>query len=659
MRLDARALARALGAGTEPVIHTQLCRSQIERYRAALAGGEPLLVACTQEAPLFSELAGEDGGQVQFTNVRERAGWSDEGGDASAKIAALLAEAMVPIPPAPALTLRSEGRCLLYGDAEPALEAAKALAERLAVSVLLPPGSSAVPPSVRGFPILQGRLRRLGGHLGAFRAEVEDLAAPAPSSRGHLRFGASAREPTVLEADLVLDLSGGTPLLTAHEKRDGYLRPDPRDPAAVARALLEATALVGEFEKPRYVHFRAELCAHSRSRRTGCTRCLDLCPTGAITPAGDHVVIDPFTCAGCGSCAGVCPTGAAAYASPGANALLQRLSTLLGTFLRAGGEAPVLLVYEARHGDELIAWSARLGRGLPARVLPFAVGELAQLGLETLAGAFAYGASRALLLIPPRKSGEMAGLRASMGYLAALLGGLGHDAARLGELSTDDPDELEAALWSLERRPPMQAASYLPMGGNRALMRLALDHLHAHAPVPADLVPLPAGAPFGSIQLDQEGCTLCLACVGACPTGALLDNPDRPMLRFLEDACVQCGLCQSTCPERVIRLEPRLSFRPEAKSPRVLKEEEPATCLRCGKPFGTRSTIERVVSRLAQHHTMFQTGEEVDLIRMCDDCRVRAQLERRDNPLRLGERPRPRTSEDYLRARARANGGDG
>jgi ferredoxin len=165
---------------------------------------------------------------------------------------------------------------------------------------------------------------------------------------------------------------------------------------------------------------------------------------------------------------------------------------------------------------------------------------------------------------------------------------------------------------------------------------------------------MPAGAPFGTLQVDVAGCTLCLACVGACPTGALLDHPDKPMLRFLEDACVQCGLCRSTCPEQVIRLEPRLSFSAEARSPRTIKEEEPALCLRCGKPFGTRSSIERIVEKLAGKSWMFQTPEQVARIRMCDDCRVRSQLEAGDNPLAAGTRPVPRTSEDYLREREAA-----
>jgi hypothetical protein len=32
---------------------------ELEKFRAAAAGGEPLIVGCTQEAPLFSEVAGD------------------------------------------------------------------------------------------------------------------------------------------------------------------------------------------------------------------------------------------------------------------------------------------------------------------------------------------------------------------------------------------------------------------------------------------------------------------------------------------------------------------------------------------------------------------------------------------------------------------------
>jgi ferredoxin len=136
-------------------------------------------------------------------------------------------------------------------------------------------------------------------------------------------------------------------------------------------------------------------------------------------------------------------------------------------------------------------------------------------------------------------------------------------------------------------------------------------------------VALPAGAPFGKIEVNVQGCTLCLSCVSACPTGALGDDPERPMLRFTEDACVQCGLCQATCPEKVISLVPQLDFRAATAEPRVLKEEEPFCCIRCGKPFGTKSTIERVLAKLEGRHWMFKgSAQRLDVVRMCEDCRV-------------------------------------
>ena len=184
--------------------------------------------------------------------------------------------------------------------------------------------------------MVKGTIRSAKGHLGAFEIVVDDFAAAAPSSRGALAFG-PARDGAVSHCDIMLDLSGGAPLFTAHDLRDGYLRADPGDPAAVLRAVLKARDLVGTFDKPRYIAFSEDLCAHSRSRIVGCRRCLDLCPTGAIEPAGDHVAIDANICAGCGQCAAACPTGAAAYALPPADALMRKLRTLLSVYREAGG----------------------------------------------------------------------------------------------------------------------------------------------------------------------------------------------------------------------------------------------------------------------------------------------------------------------------------
>jgi ferredoxin len=182
--------------------------------------------------------------------------------------------------------------------------------------------------------------------------------------------------------------------------------------------------------------------------------------------------------------------------------------------------------------------------------------------------------------------------------------------------------------------------------------------LYRAAPAPADIVPLPEGAPFGAVEVNVEGCTLCLSCVSACPTGALTADTERPMLRFTEDACVQCGLCKATCPEKVITLKPQIDFRAATAAARVLKEEDPFACIRCGKPFGVKSTIERVSAKLEGRHWMFKgSARRLDIIKMCEDCRVSVVAEEDFDPYGA-PRPLPRTTEDYLREREEKPGGN-
>jgi ferredoxin len=653
MPLDAGAVGRAC-RGARIATARQLCRAELAQFRTLAAEPGPLTVACTQEAVLFADAAAETGRAtpITYANIRETAGWSLDAADAGPKMAALLAAAAEPMPDVPFVPLESGGVVLIYGRDEQAIEAGALLKAHLDVTVLIKPSVAVVPPRVNDFPLAQGTIRSAQGHLGAFEVAVDDFAQPAPSSRGALLFGPS-RGGAVSHCDIILDLSGGTPLFPAAELRDGYLRADPGHPAAVLTAVLKTRDLVGTFDKPRYIAFTEHLCAHSRSQITGCTRCLDLCPAGAIAPAGDHVAIDSAICAGCGQCAAACPTGAAAYTLPPADALMRKLRTLLLAYHEAGGQGAVVLVHDEPHGGPLIDALARFGDGLPAQVLPFVVNETTQVGLEVLAAAFAYGASAVRFLLRARPRHDVTGLTRTIALVEPILAGLGFGAGRVGTIETDDPDTLGSTL----RAIPMMAstprpASFLPMSGDkRSILRFALRELHRAAPAPSDLVALPQQAPFGAVEIDVAGCTLCLSCVSACPTGALSDNAERPMLRFTEDACVQCGLCEATCPEKVITLKPQLDFRTATTTARVLKEEEPFCCIRCGKPFGVKSTIERVVAKLAGTHWMYRDSpERLNLIRMCDDCRVAVVSEENFDPYGL-PRATMRTTDDYLRER--------
>jgi ferredoxin len=195
----------------------------------------------------------------------------------------------------------------------------------------------------------------------------------------------------------------------------------------------------------------------------------------------------------------------------------------------------------------------------------------------------------------------------------------------------------------------------MPAGEKRGVLEFALRELHLAAPRALDVVPLAAGAPFGSLDINIAGCTLCLSCVSACPTHALSDNAERPMLRFAESLCVQCGLCAATCPEDVITLRPQIDFAAWKAPARIVKEEEPFQCVECGKPFGTRSSVERVIEKLQGKHWMFSGGvgqSRARVLMMCEDCRVQAVVNESFDPHAAPERPRVRMSEDYLAERA-------
>ena len=566
-------------------------------------------------------------------------------------MAALLAEAAHVSTPARLITLTSNGVCLVYGAGQAALDAAAAIADRMSVSVLLSDAADALPPTTATVPIAKGIIRKASGRLGAFDIEVDGYAAVLPSARGKLDF-ALPRNGAKSTCDVIVDLTGRAPLFPDIARRDGYLRADPSRPGEMWKVLLDATSFVGEFEKPIYVAYDAGICAHARSAKVGCSKCLDSCPTGAIAPDGDHVKIDAALCGGCGMCAAVCPTGAASYSYPQRSDLLARLQILLATYRGAGGARPILLLHEEKHGSALIAALARLGNGLPPNVLPVACHTVTSIGHETLAAALALGAEQVVLLGSEAHRDEMAALDGEVALTRAFLSGLGYQGERLHVVTSDDPDAVSAALASLTPVTAIAAEAFNFAGSKREIARMAISKLHAAAPAPVAHIPLPAGAPYGRIAIKTDGCTLCLACVGACPANALADHPDKPQVSFTEAACVQCGICVATCPEKVITLAPGYAFASSALSPEILHGEAPFHCISCNKPFGTQATITRVIEKLKGRHAMFQNEAQLRLIQMCDTCRIVTLSETGNDPYRVGERPRVITTDDYIAARA-------
>ena len=664
--IDGRALAAALKAGEPIQVHSELCRKDAAAFQSAL-GDADVIVACTQEAPLFGEIADAAGARpaLKFVNLREQAGWSGEGAQALPKIAALLAMAALPDPePVPAVKFKSGGQLLIVGPAAPALDWAERLCSTLEVNVLITEPRGGELPLERRYPVWSGKAERVSGWLGAFQVEwtqqnpidletctrcnaciracpeqaidysyqidldkckAHRACVKACGPIGAIDFARNAA-PRTETFDLVLDLSR-QPLLRLPQLPQGYCAPgaDPLEQALAAQAL---AALVGEFEKPRYFNYEPRLCAHSRSGRKGCDLCLEVCSSGAITADGDKVKVEAHTCAGCGGCATVCPSGAMTHVLPRVPELGARLKAMLATYRDAGGKDACLLLHDAAEGRKAVLELGRRGKGLPARVIPMECFHVASIGIDLMLGAIAYGASQVCVLATDKTADTyVASLRQQMGFAEAILQGLGYEG---GHFSLVEAGELETRLWGLKpAQAPAQPAAYNLAAEKRTTLDFAFDHLAKHAKRVPEEIALPAGAPFGALQVDKDACTLCKACIGACPEAALLDAQDAPQLRFIERNCVQCGLCADTCPEDAIRLVPRLLLGAQAKQAVVLNEAEAFNCVSCGKPFGTKAMIDAMLVKVGGH-SMFAGGGALKRLQMCADCRVVDMVSNKD-----------------------------
>lgn len=414
----------------------------------------------------------------------------------------------------------------------------------------------------------------------------------------------------LIKADILLDCSP-QPILDMPLKPPGYLHVQQGDDLAIVKETL--AGLVGVFEKPKYYHYDASICAHGRSGNVGCTRCIDACPALAIRSLGEAVEVDAQRCHGGGICATVCPSGAMRYAYPVSEELLDHLRSMIFAYLKEGVGAPdIAFVSEEEQ--------TRVQHAMPGALI-ISVEEVASVGPEIWLSALAWGARSVQLFdleeMPP-SSRQALSLNIEM--VGEMLAAMRYPSGAVSLIS--DLNEL----LSIKVMPAINTATHAALDQKRQAFYMALDHLAEQAEKVKPMISLPTGAIFGEASVIADACTLCMACVSACPGNALQDGGETPQLGFLEANCLQCGVCTATCPEDAITISPRILLDRAARNKtRVLYEESPFYCISCGKAFATTSGITTIISKLAGH-AMFTDERARSRLKMCGDCRVKDMM---------------------------------
>ncbi|WP_189637775.1 4Fe-4S binding protein [Thalassotalea sp. HSM 43] len=455
--------------------------------------------------------------------------------------------------------------------------------------------------------VYYGKLNSVKGFLGQFQVSVNQQQQDIELAR------VAIRQP---HFDLIIDLSR-QPILQQDLLPAGYFYVGAQQ-STLQQVVQDLPDFIGDFEKPRYAKINPQLCAHSNNDLIGCQRCLEVCPAEAISSVDFRIEIDPYLCHGSGSCASVCPTSAIEYDLPPPMPLQTYIQNVVADYIQHTKIKPVLLFHAQQHQ------SATLTKQLPSHILPIAVEEIGVVGAEHCLAAIAWGAARVLIV---NSEAEMVSVTEALQRQVNLVNELLLNLSLNNCIEVIDSNalcndnniaNLAAYVYQDEVINALAIADF-GADNKRQLFFAALDHIN-HQTLQLERVIEVKHSSFGTITVDND-CTLCMACVSACPTSALVAGNDTPSLSIVEQNCVQCGLCQQSCPEKVINLQGQINLQHQQRRQAQLLQQEPAFhCISCGKPFATESMVKRMLTMLSEHDAFKGQSQR---LKMCGDCRVR------------------------------------
>ena len=560
-------------------------------------------------------------------------------------------------------------------------DAARSLADSVDVTLVADGEDFADEEDLEDVAVERGRVVDATGSYGAFELEVEarvtddciacmDCVHEGPD--GMVTSAPVDVDPDAPAGDWVdvcptdaIDLDGVTRTL----EFDQVVHPEGTAPArggqigyytgrVDASTVSAVVSNRGGIEKPDFLDLQMDVCAAGESSQEGCTACVDACPHEAVSrPAVDEVSFDKVSCQDCGACTSACPTGATMLREPSNERLAREVEALLATDGDDGGWLPwggdpaidtevVAFVCSERARDRLRALGRRARAGDDVAyppILPVRVNCTDTVGDAHVMHALAAGADGVAIV---GCGGSC--LHSGPDPKTELVDRLARATTDLGlgdrvEFFAPDPEEPGEFVEAISQftvdtltESPVPSDGYVADGVARddrkqpafnghgwtlESVRRILDHVEPERDVVRGL------KDFGRMDVS-DACNLTPTCSTLCPTDAIRRTDDAD-LEFNHERCVNCGLCETGCPETAIEMHDglELSLLPENRSGEDpawsrVHDGEMLECVRCGKPFASAGTAEAIEAEVGDLVEGIAPESPHSVFEYCGDCRA-------------------------------------
>ncbi|MDX4027575.1 4Fe-4S binding protein [Aliarcobacter skirrowii] len=362
---------------------------------------------------------------------------------------------------------------------------------------------------------------------------------------------------------------------------------------------------INSFSYRKFTTYDKTICQYDGRREVICSKCEEVCPTVAITKddTTKTLTFSQVDCHGCGGCISVCPSGALDYTPTNKESLYE-----ISKFYK---ETHPLIIPSKMSLNNL-------NIELKENVLPFAIDGEKFLHEGTLLTLLQISGSQLIFYSDFLSKGTKDAIRILNDIYQkkyqkdAVLIAMNEDelALALKEISFVENSYFNFNQDGFKKREVFSHRLQKIVGNDDLGVVKTGEHIH-----------------YAKVEVNQDTCTLCLVCVGACNVGALVADASDNTLRINPSICTACGYCELSCPETncLTIKQDVIELKPTWFKESVLAQDKLFACVECGVEFATTKAIEKIASKMA---TIFASDPvKVRSLYCCANCKPKIMMQ--------------------------------